>query len=228
VAETVDDVIIFAELKPLDGVGNLLGQAGPCFFNTLNNKPIIGTMQFDVADLAAMDANGTLTAVITHEMGHVLGIGSLWDTGVSTGFLLTGAGSSDPFFSGVNAKDYFQRMGGTILAGNGVPVENCLVGVPASCGVGTRDSHWRESVFKTELMTGYVSTTSNPLSTVTIGALADQGYVVNYAAADPYTLPTASGNVAMDAEGASSLFELSKRVELREGAMPRPRPLTRH
>jgi hypothetical protein len=223
VVRNIDDLLIYVDLTPLDGVGNLLGQAGPCIYNTSNNKPIIGTMQFDAADLDAMLANGTLQAVITHEMGHVLGIGSMWDTG----FLLTGAGGTDPFFSGVNAIDYFKRAGGTVALGNGVPVENCLVGVPSSCGQGTRDSHWRESIFKTELMTGYISGTSNPLSAVTIAALADQGYDVNFAAADAYSLPTASGNIAMDAEGASSLFELSQRVELRERATPKPRPFPR-
>jgi hypothetical protein len=35
-------------------------------------------MQFDTADLASMQANGTLNDVITHEMGHVLGIGTIW------------------------------------------------------------------------------------------------------------------------------------------------------
>jgi adhesin/invasin len=223
VVRNIDDLLIYVDLTPLDGVGNLLGQAGPCIYNTSNNKPIIGTMQFDAADLDAMLANGTLQAVITHEMGHVLGIGSMWDTG----FLLTGAGGTDPFFSGVNAIDYFKRAGGTVALGNGVPVENCLVGVPSSCGQGTRDSHWRESIFKTELMTGYISGPTNPLSAVTIAALADQGYDVNFAAADAYSLPTASGNIAMDAEGASSLFELSQRVELRERATPNPRPFPR-
>jgi hypothetical protein len=76
---------------------------------------------------------------------------------------------------------------------NGVPLENCAAGVPTSCGSGTRDVHWRESIFKTELMTGYISGPTNPLSSVTIGALADFGYNVNFAAADAYTIPVSSG-----------------------------------
>ena len=31
------------------------------------------------ADLAKMQSDGTLGDVITHEMGHVLGIGTLWE-----------------------------------------------------------------------------------------------------------------------------------------------------
>ena len=37
-------------------------------------------MQFDVADMAKLISNGTLQSVVLHEMGHVLGIGTLWDT----------------------------------------------------------------------------------------------------------------------------------------------------
>ena len=46
-------------------------------------------------------------------------------------------------------------------------------------------------------MTGYISGIPDPLSTVTIGTLQDMGYSVNYAAADPYTLP---GHVAAVAD----------------------------
>ena len=34
-------------------------------------------MEFDTADLAQMQSEGTLLAVIEHEIGHVLGIGTL-------------------------------------------------------------------------------------------------------------------------------------------------------
>ena len=35
-------------------------------------------MSFDTADLDEMERKGTLNDVITHEMGHVLGIGTIW------------------------------------------------------------------------------------------------------------------------------------------------------
>ena len=63
-----------------------------------------------------------------------------------------------------------------------VPVEN-------TGEEGTRDSHWRETVFVNELMTGFVGNAGNPLSALTIASLADMGYTVNLAAAEPYTLP---------------------------------------
>jgi hypothetical protein len=57
-------------------------------------------------------------------------------------------------------------------------------------GSGTADAHWRESVFGKELMTGYYNPGSpNPLSRVTVGAMADLGYLVNMNAADSYSPP---------------------------------------
>jgi hypothetical protein len=77
-------------------------------------------------------------------------------------------------------------VGGTTYAGGGkVPVENGgAVGDGSSCG------HWRESVLGPELMTPILMAGSpNPLSIVTIQALADEGYAVNPEAADVYVLP---------------------------------------
>ncbi len=60
-------------------------------------------------------------------------------------------------------------------------------------GVGSAGSHWRESVFDTELMTSLAENTGTamPISRITVGQFADLGYVVNYAAADAYTKPVA-------------------------------------
>jgi Leishmanolysin len=62
-------------------------------------------------------------------------------------------------------------------------------------GGGTRGSHWDESVYDDELMTGYVEAEGehNHLSRITLGALEDLGYVVNGTAATAleYRLPTA-------------------------------------
>ena len=38
-------------------------------------------------------------------------------------------------------------------------------------------------------MTGFISGASNPLSILAIASLQDQGYTVNYRAADPYGIP---------------------------------------
>jgi hypothetical protein len=64
--------------------------------------------------------------------------------------------------------------------------------VEAGGGAGTALSHWRESVFKNELMTGWISGTTQPLSATTIGSLADLGYSVSLSQADPFNITTAS------------------------------------
>jgi hypothetical protein len=56
-------------------------------------------------------------------------------------------------------------------------------------GEGTREGHWRESVFDTELMTGFDDPGRNALSRLTIASLQDLGYQVNYEVADAYILP---------------------------------------
>jgi hypothetical protein len=56
-------------------------------------------------------------------------------------------------------------------------------------GPGTRDVHWRERVFGSELLTGFVNRAPNPLSRVTAASLGDLGYQVDIDAADDFELP---------------------------------------
>ncbi|UDY35882.1 leishmanolysin-related zinc metalloendopeptidase [Dermatobacter hominis] len=168
---TVDDVLIDASIIPIDGVSGVLGQAGPCLVRTAGGLPALGAMQFDSADVANLVANGRFADVVLHEMGHVLGFGTIWQDQVN------GLGTSDPQFTGLTARGAWSALSG----GNAdtVPVEG-------TGGPGTADSHWRETVFGTELMTGWISNGTNPLSQVTVGALADLGYGVDLNAADPF------------------------------------------
>jgi hypothetical protein len=181
VNEVIDDLVVYVQLDSIDGPGNVLGTAGPCFIRNTSRLPVFGIMRFDRADLRVMEQNGLLGDVILHELGHVLGFPNLWEDPQFD--LLVGAGGDDPYFTGSNALSAFQLAGGTPVNGVGVPVEN-------SGGEGTRDSHWRESVLASELMTGFVSAGSNPLSAITIGSYEDLGYEVNYDAADPYSVPS--------------------------------------
>jgi hypothetical protein len=179
--EVIDDLLILAQGQDIDGPGKILGQAGPTRLRPANAGaaaflPAKGKMAFDTADLKKMQQDGTLVDVITHEMGHVLGIGTVW----SRKGVLKGAGNSNPTFTGKNAK----REYGVLRKGaaKAVPVEN-------TGGQGTADSHWRESVFRNELMTGFVGTAGNPLSRLTAASLQDLGYQVNMDAAEVYNLP---------------------------------------
>ncbi|HEX5707458.1 MAG TPA: leishmanolysin-related zinc metalloendopeptidase [Pyrinomonadaceae bacterium] len=180
--EVIDDLLILAQGTAIDGPGGILGQAGPTHLRPASAGtsafiPVKGIMSFDTADLKKMEQNGTLRDVITHEMGHVLGIGTIW----SRKGLLAGVGSSNPTFTGARAmKEYRTLRGGGAL--KRVPVEN-------TGGQGTRDSHWRETVFRNELMSGFIAASKNPLSRMTAGSLADLGYAVDMNAAEPYSLP---------------------------------------
>jgi hypothetical protein len=176
--ETIDDVVIFADIVTIDGAGGVLGQAGPCLVRSDSWLTAVGQMRFDIADVTTLETSGRLNDVITHEMGHVLGIGSLWQ---AQG-LIQNRGSSDPWFSGPTAQAAFLAATGPAgYTGNVVPAEN-------TGGPGTRDVHWREAVATNELMTGFLNTGANPLSAITVTSLRDQGYLVNDAAADPFTL----------------------------------------
>jgi len=196
--ELVDDILILAQGADIDGPGKILGMAGPRVLRPASAGaaaflPVKGEMTFDTADLAQMEANGTLNDVIAHEMGHVLGIGTVW----TRKGLLKKAGTSNPTFAGAKAEKEFG-----VLKGSGptaIPVEN-------TGGVGTRDSHWRESVFGKELMTGFVGAAGNPLSRMTVASLADLGYVVDMNAAEAYSLPNHL-MMAMDAVLATPINE---------------------
>ena len=179
VSETINDVVVFARIGTIDGAGSILAQAGPCIYSTLNNLPITGVMEFDEADLASVLANGTFNDVVLHEMGHVLGVGTMWNVGRS---LLSNPGSAAPFFTGASARTAFQGINTVTFSGTAVPVEG------NAAPVGTRDGHWRESVFGRELMQGFAKIGGMPLSRVTVGSLKDLGYRVSLGAADPFTI----------------------------------------
>jgi hypothetical protein len=178
---SVDDVLILVTLEPIDGAGGVLAQSGPCFVRTGSRIPVLGLMKFDTADLDVVESNGLMPTVIVHEMGHVLGFGTIWtDLNLLADPSLSGG--TDPHFTGTQALAAFNFVGGSSYSASAkVPVEN-------TGGQGTADSHWRESVFGNELMTGFVEASTNPLSRVTVASMADLGYSVNLQGADPYTL----------------------------------------
>ncbi|MFH8369933.1 leishmanolysin-related zinc metalloendopeptidase [Streptomyces sp. NPDC018031] len=180
----IDDLLIDAEGVPMDGVNNIpniLGEAGPTRLRRDDaasgaGLPAKGRMRFDSADLAQMEEEGTLLDVITHEMGHVLGIGTIWPM---LGLLKDFPGP-DPTFVGPGAMAEF----GDLLGEEPGPVPVANVGGPGSAG-----GHWRESVFDNELMSPNINGRGNPLSRLTAASLGDLGYIVDLAAAEDYELP---------------------------------------
>lgn len=158
----IDDLVIEVALVPIDGPGKILGSAGPRFVRTSNRLPISGVMRFDVADLAFLDELDLFEEVIVHEMGHVLGVGTLWNSGDKR---LRQGPASNLYFTGKMANVFWNAEGGEFM----LPIEN--VGGP-----GTAGGHWRESLLSNELMTGFLNLGENPLSRITAGSMKDLGY----------------------------------------------------
>lgn len=178
--ELVDDVLILASAVRFDGPQGMLGLAGPTWLrpatgNPADLLPAKGIMKLDRVDVARLEAAGTLEGLIAHEMGHVLGVGTIWD---DKG-LIDVTDPGNPVFMGANA---MREYG--VLRGTGpipVPIEN--VG-----GEGTQGLHWRETIFGTELMTGNHDPGPNANSRVTVASLLDCGYGADLRHADPFTL----------------------------------------
>jgi hypothetical protein len=189
VNETIDDVVIFVELATGDGPGGVLGAAGPCVLRSAGGLPSLGYIKLDSDDLATMD-QVSLNDLLLHEMGHVLGFGTTWpDKGLLIGACpTTGSCSTDPQFTGSAGITGYHDLGGQQT---NVPVEE-------TGGEGTANSHWRESVFHTELMTGFLDLGGDPLTAMTIGSMQDLGYQVDYASAQPlgFTVSFARARVA--------------------------------
>lgn len=180
IQETVDDVVVWAILMPIDGPGGVLGGAGPCAIRA-GGLPALGLMVFDEADVESLADQ--FQTVVLHELAHVIGLGSLW---AQSGFLqspsLPSSPGRDTHFNGPRAVAVFDSLGGADYTGGKVPVENELG------GQGTRDVHWREAMLDTELMTGFLDAAFNPLSAITVASLEDLGYEVSLAGADTYTV----------------------------------------
>jgi hypothetical protein len=164
-----DDITISAELSNIDGVGGVLGQAGPTVWRTANFLPAAGTMQFDIADAQTYLDSGNWLVIVFHEMMHTLGFGTMWD---QMGLLSGSVAGGDLVFTGENANAAYLAEFAALAAADGF-----AYGVPVETdgGSGTAGGHWDETTFVNEVMTGYIDPT-NFLSTMTVAALEDMGY----------------------------------------------------
>ncbi|MFD0836224.1 leishmanolysin-related zinc metalloendopeptidase [Mariniflexile aquimaris] len=162
---TVDDIIIEVLLTEIDGPLGILGQAGPRYVRSDDFLTLSGVMIFDTADLGLLDELDLFEDVIVHEMGHVLGIGTLWNVEPFFPRTLREGPDSNPYFSGKKANVFWNAEGGTFE----LPIENMG-------GTGTALGHWRESTLNNELMTGFLNLGKNPLSRITAGSMRDLGY----------------------------------------------------
>lgn len=187
---TQNSISITATGEYIDGVGNTLGSAGPTAGITQGGYLVArtGTMTFDTADLADMESDGMLETVITHEIGHVLGIGTLWGPGYND-VCIDGTGQYTGAFALAAYRDEFDPLA------THVPVE--LDG-----GLGTANGHWDENNggigmtgttdqygrdMANEIMTGWIASDPNAIfiSNTTFGSLQDLGFTVDMPIPEP-------------------------------------------
>lgn len=189
--ETIPGLVIYASIDSIDGRAKILAEAGPCYIRTTSGRKdyrtSIGIIKIDSADINTLAGSGNLQQVITHEMMHVIGFGTFWDTTSANLLINYGANVS---YAGAGGIAGCTAIGGTNTCASSVPVE----GTQGS--EGTVNSHWRESTFGNELMTGFLNSGTNPLSVMSIRSLEDLGYTVNPAVADAY--PDANTHVVIN------------------------------
>lgn len=156
----IDDVQITASLTNIDGSGGTLGRAGPTSIHTSNSLTAQGLMEFDIADADAFNALGLFDDIVLHEMGHVLGFGTLWSR---LGLIL-----GDNTFGGelASAEHALQFNGDT------------SIDIETDGGRGTAFGHWDDATYTNELMTGFISN-PNYFSYFSAASFGDLGYELN-------------------------------------------------
>ncbi len=214
--EVIDDLRIYITIDSIDGAGGILGRAAPCSWRlstfvqgsdttSILQEPLRGLIELDEDDVNRLEALGALVNTVTHEYGHVLGFGTLWeDHDLLRDPSTTGNSNADTHFIGPHALAAFDASGGRSYRGAKVPVES-------GGQRGSSDSHWRESVLEAELMTPFLSTGREPLSRITIESMADLGYEVNLSAAEVYRV-TGSGAPDAAAKPAGPVIDLSNDI----------------
>ena len=162
--------------------GGALASAGPRNFTPIGNGRFLPTQGISNVNIAPgamsyMSQNFEyFKGVMIHEFGHVLGIGTMWE----------GNGSSliDRNTATYRANTYAGWAHGELL-GTFAPT---AIRLTTGEGEGSDYSHWNESVFQNELMTSQANWNGMPTSQMTIAALRDLGWNVNYGAAQAYAL----------------------------------------
>ena len=198
VNDVVDDVRLFLKVESIDGPSGTLGSAGACQIRSRSGMPVTGSIRLDEADMARL-SDAHVRDIVLHEIAHTLGFSRSFfyrHSLMRQPSLLIDSetpGSPDTHFAGPLARAAFNAAGGSAYGSGKVPLET-------QGGSGSRDGHWREEVLDFELMTPRVDAGSNPISAITIQAMADLGYQVNRTRAQSYRLPGNFGSTPLGAQ----------------------------
>ncbi len=208
--------------------GGIAGYGGPCVLRqrpgdwSISGAPAVGVIQLDSTLVRSyLTSNRTiLRDLVTHEIGHVIGIGTRWSPlgqSYDVGNLRLGP-ETDWRFTGESAGAASANLGYTV-PGEYVPLE-------IRGGAGTAGAHLRSGPYVREVMGGWLTHGGARLTTVTAGMLRDLGYTVQLAGAEVVTVaevdpvsvgpripPGASGMAGVNAR---LQVGSERRVELRE------------
>lgn len=198
----IEDVAILMAVGPIDGLSNTLARGGPCGYGRAQLPAVIsGQMLIDEAD-AAVASQSFLADILTHEIAHALGFGTIWFDSVRY------AGTDSVEYDGVNAKTEWITLGGT----GGVPLQPDL------------GAHWDEAWFNAELMTPSAEgvASAHPLSRMSIGALLDLGWTAALTAADAFTLPMCAGSCTVPGRAAPANDRVFENDAVIERLLPLP------
>lgn len=176
----IDDLQITYSFDPIDGIGKVIGFAGPTHIRAGTAIPYKGIMTFDSSDINRLSSK-ELEALFLHEIGHVLGIGTIWN------ILGCSKCPGDEQYKCPYAVAAFETISGTT---------DLLIETDG--GSGTACAHFDEVQLKTELMTGYLNGGISEVSAITIGALEDLGYEVDYSQADDFQISSSTVDIILD------------------------------
>lgn len=153
-----------------------------------NTFPMVGAIVLNSTYLYGTLKEDHLYAVLLHEVGHVLGIGTVWNLEKSPLTLYQEDNKDKYYYTGAAAlREYKTYFPASQVVG--IPLED-------DGGDGTEGSHPEENMnrkidgtphpgLQDELMTGWLGTLAS-LSRITLGFLEDIGYEVDYSKADPF------------------------------------------
>lgn len=172
-----------------------LALSGPILTLDAANNLVItrGGTTLNTRKVAEFNANPTyLRDIMIHEFAHVLGFGTLWEPvefAYSDGTKVK-AGKTwiDRATATYRADSYAGAAYGDLLGSSAtaIPIEPQVF------------FHWNEQKFDTESMTPFaeVAGVTMPLSSLTLAALRDLGWSVNFGAAQAYTVPATAASTS--------------------------------
>ncbi len=195
-SNTLSISLVGESLVAQDGTADTgtLALSGPTLTLDAASNIVItrGSSTLNSRKFAEFNANPLyLRDIMIHEFAHVLGFGTIWQPttfAYSDGTTVTaGKNWIDRTNATYRADSYAGSAYGDLLGTftpTAIPIEPKIF------------YHWDESRFDTELMTPFAEAPGvlMPMSSLTLGALHDLGWSVNFGAAQPYRLPAAQNS----------------------------------